>query len=152
MKIIPIDLSEANAFVLLHSDVCEIVTVCKFCLGVQNDEGKLCGISICGNAISCVYDIGYNFEIVSVCTDGDNEVCKMLYNSCVQIARTMGYHKVITFTKKSESENEEGLKETGFICHGGSAIKDVWTVPRNGERGIPEVIREMWIYDFEKEK
>ena len=49
MKVIPITLREANAFVDEHHRHHKATQGCKFALGLLNGE-TLCGVAICGNS------------------------------------------------------------------------------------------------------
>ena len=68
MKVIPITLREANAFVDEHHRHHKATQGCKFALGLLNGE-TLCGAAICGRPVSRYLDNGLTLEITRLCTD-----------------------------------------------------------------------------------
>ena len=67
MKVIPITLREANAFVDEHHRHHKATQGCKFALGLLNGE-TLCGVAICGRPVSRYLDNGVT---VQECKLGD---------------------------------------------------------------------------------
>lgn len=84
---------------------------CKFAIGCE-DNGKLCGVAICGRPVSRYLDDGKTVEVVRLCTDGTKDVCSFLYAKAARIAKEMGYEKIITYIL--ESENGISLKAAGW--------------------------------------
>lgn len=82
MKIIPINLKTANAFVTEHHRHHKKCAGCKFCIGLQNENSELIGVAICGRPVSRYYDDGVTIEINRLCTLGDHNACSMLYSAC----------------------------------------------------------------------
>lgn len=142
MKIIPITLKLANAYVVENHRHHKAVVGCKFCIGLQEDN-KLVGVAICGRPVSRHYDNGVTLEINRLCTDGTRNACSKLYSACVKIALAMGYERIITYTLKSE--NGASLKASNFICEGVAGGKH-WTGTRNRNTGNPEEMKIRWAY------
>lgn len=97
-----VELADANAFVRrLHRHHNPEVGH-RFSLGVGN--GELCGVAICGRpkAGHSIDQRGV-LEVVRVCTDGTRNACSWLYARSAQVAATMGFRAVITYTLQSES-------------------------------------------------
>ena len=97
MKVVPITLKQANAFVIQNHRHHGKVQGCKFCIGAVDDKGELRGVAITGRPVSRYLDDGATAEITRLCTDGYRNTCSFLYAACVRIAKEMGYKKVITY-------------------------------------------------------
>ena len=114
-KIIPLNLKEANSFVELHHRHNGPTTGYKFAIGLK--EGReLIGVAICGRPVSRHLDNGEILEINRVCTTKGDNSCSMLYGACCRIAKEMGYRKIITYTRQSESGIS--LKASNFTNEG----------------------------------
>lgn len=142
MKIIPITLKLANAYVEDNHRHHKAVTGCKFCIGLLQDN-ELVGVAICGRPVSRHYDDGLTLEINRLCTDGTRNACSKLYGACVRIAVAMGYERIITYTL--QSENGASLKASNFVCEG-IAGGEHWTGARNRETGVPKEMKIRWAY------
>lgn len=147
MRIIPINLKEANAFVNAHHRHHRAAAGCKFCIGVLDDNEGLCGVAVCGRPVSRYLDTGFNLEITRLCTNGEKNACSMLYGACVRIARLMGYYRVITYTL--ESEDGASLKASNF-SYDGIAGGEIWTGSRKRDNGVPQERKKRWICDLVK--
>lgn len=145
MKIIPITLKTANAFVTTYHRHHKKCTGCKFCLGLQNQNGDLIGVAICGRPVSRYYDDGLTLEISRLCTLGERNACSQLYGACIRVAKNMGYCKVITYTL--ESENGASLKASNFKYDGIAGGKQ-WTGSRKRDNGVPQEMKKRWIYEI----
>lgn len=87
MELVPINLKTANAYVTDHHRHHRAVAGCKFCIGLLDNSGELCGIAICGRPVSRYLDDGKTLEINRLCTNGARNACSMLYGACVRIAK-----------------------------------------------------------------
>lgn len=116
---------------------------CKFCISVNDENGRICGVAVCGRPVSRYLDNGITLEITRLCTDGTRNACSMLYGACVRIAREMGYRKVITYIL--ESESGASLKASNFVCCG-EAGGEIWTGKRNRDNGVPREKKTRWEY------
>ena len=89
LRIVPVTLEAANAFVRrLHRHNKPVVGA-KFCVGVQAEQ--LVGVAIVGRPVAPRLDDGFTAEITRVCTDGTRNAASMLYGACRKAARAMGY-------------------------------------------------------------
>ena len=77
-----------------------------------HDDGRMCGVAICGRPVARRLDDGTTLEIYRNCTDGTRNACSKLYGACQRIARDMGYKRVITYTLASE--NGASLRASNF--------------------------------------
>lgn len=115
------------------------------------DDGRLCGVVMCGRPTSRMLDDGKTLEIYRNCTDGTYNACSKLYGACCRIAKNMGYKKVITYTL--ESENGASLRASNF-CFDGTAGGLEWNGTRRRDYYIsPAEMKNRWskILSGEKE-
>lgn len=147
MKIIPITLKAANAFVDENHRHHSATAGCKFAIGLL-ENGMLQGVAICGRPVSRYLDDGRTLEICRCCTNGIRNGCSMLYGACVRVAKAMGYDTVITYTL--ESEDGASLKASNFV-YDGIAGKAQWTGKRSGrDKGVPKEMKKRWVYKIDR--
>lgn len=133
LRIVPISLKTANAFVEeLHRHHSKVQGH-KFSIGVMKEE-KLVGVCIVGRPVSRYLDNGNTLEVTRLCTDGTYNACSILYARAAKIAKDMGYAKIITYILQSESGTS--LKASGWICEG-EAGGGNWSVPSRPRELIP---------------
>ena len=96
LKLVPITLRQANAFVQAYHRHHKPSVGHKFSIGVSDGE-KLVGVAICGRPVSRRLDDGLTLEVNRVCTDGTKNACSMLYGASCRAAKAMGYRRVITY-------------------------------------------------------
>lgn len=117
LRIVPISLKVANAFVERLHRHNGILPGSKFAVGVEKLIGEsdwlLCGVAIVGNPSARHLQTKTLIEIRRVCTDGTPNACSKLYGACRKAARAMGHHPVITYTLPDEGG--ASLRAAGFI-------------------------------------
>lgn len=102
LKLMPVTLIQANAFVKrLHRHHKEVVGH-KFSLGAYKD-GKLVGVAIVGRPVSRMRDDGLTLEVTRLCSDGTRNVCSFLYGASARAAHALGYKRIGTYILASES-------------------------------------------------
>ena len=121
LRITPINLDEANAFVEANHRPHKPVPGAKFCVAVSEDNDVV-GVAIVGRPVSRHLDDGWTLEVNRCCTNGAKNACSMLYSSAWRAARAMGYQKLITYTL--ESEGGASLRGAGWQCIGETNTKD----------------------------
>ena len=126
-----IALSEANAFVIEHHRHHDAAWGHKFSLGLYED-GKLCGVAICGRPSARRLDDGKTLEVTRLCTDGTRNACSMLYSAAAREAKRRGYEKIITYILSSE--NGASLKASNWMLEAEKCGKPSWDGPRYRER------------------
>lgn len=98
---IPVELSEANAFVeRLHRHHGNVVGH-KFSLGALKD-GQLVGVSIVGRPVARGRDDGWTLEVTRLCSDGTRNACSFLYGASRRAAFALGYRRLGTYILASE--------------------------------------------------
>ena len=127
MKVTPINLDEANAFVAEHHRHHKPVPGAKFCVAVS-EEDVVRGVAIVGRPVARHLDDGWTLEVNRCCTDGTKNACSMLYATAWKAARAMGYTSLITYTL--ESEGGASLRGAGWRCVGQpSTANRGWNTP-----------------------
>lgn len=126
LKLVPISLKEANAFVTEHHRHHKSVTGHKFSLGCIQD-GELVGVAIVGRPVSRYLDDGITLEVNRLCSIGEKNVCSFLYGAAARAARALGYRRIITYTL--ETEPGTSLRAAGWTCKGLAGGKQ-WTGTR----------------------
>jgi hypothetical protein len=102
LRIVPVTLREANAFVVEHHRHHDPARGCRFVLGVADDANQVRGVAIVGRPVSRHLDDGWTLEVNRCCTDGAKNACSMLYAASWRAARALGYRKLITYTLPEE--------------------------------------------------
>lgn len=102
IKAVPLELSEANAFVDSFHRHHAPVHRDKFRVGAMQG-GKLVGVVQVGRPVSRNMDDGKTLEVVRLCTNGSKDVCSFLYGKAARIAKELGYEKIITYILESET-------------------------------------------------
>ena len=126
LKVIPISLKDANAFVAEHHRHHKPVVGHKFSIGCALN-GQLVGVAIVGRPVSRHLDDGLTLEVNRLCTTGEKNVCSMLYSAAARATKAMGYQKIITYTL--DTEPGISLRAAGWSCVGKAGGKR-WTGKR----------------------
>jgi hypothetical protein len=116
MRITPINLDEANAFVSKHHRHHKPVPGAKFCMAISED-GVIRGVAIVGRPVARMSDNGMTLEVNRCCTDGVKNGCSMLYGAAWRAAKALGYDRLITYTLPEEggaSLRASNWKEIGL--------------------------------------
>lgn len=111
LKLCPLDLNQANAYVKKNHRHHDPVYRDKYRVGCTCN-GQLVGIVQVGRPVSRFLDDGETLEIVRLCTTGQKNVCSFLYSAASRVAKNLGYKKVITYIL--DSEDGTSLKASGF--------------------------------------
>ena len=115
LKLIPVPLAQANAFVAEHHRHHKPVRGYKFSLGCMQN-GVLVGVAIVGRPVSRYLDNGKTLEVNRLCSTGEKNVCSFLYGAAARAAKALGYEKIITYTLDTESG--VSLRAAGWSCAG----------------------------------
>lgn len=126
LRITPISLDEANAFVALNHRHHAPMPGAKFCIAVSDQKDMVRGVAIVGRPVARHSDNGLTLEVNRCCTDGTRNACSMLYGAAWRAAKALGYLRLITYTLPAEggaSLRASGWREIG-LRGGGN-----WNVP-----------------------
>lgn len=113
MILVPMDLDEAQEFVLNFHRHNKPVVGHKFSLGCS-DGDRLVGVAIVGRPVNRNLDDKATLEATRVCvTDAAPKgACSFLYSRCWRAAAALGYSRLITYNLQSESG--ASLRGAGF--------------------------------------
>ena len=150
LRLVPVSLRDANAFVAAHHRHHKPVVGHKFSIGCET-EGRLAGVVIAGRPVSRHLDDGHTLEVTRLCTTGERNACSMLYGAAVRAARAMGYRKVITYIL--DSECGASLKASGFVCEGPAGGME-WTGRRKPKDSgqYPHQMKTRWVKILKQEE
>jgi hypothetical protein len=125
MTLIPIELAEANAFVMkVHRHHGPVVGH-KFSLGAVKDD-KVVGVAVVGRPVARMRDDGLTLEVTRLATDGTRNACSFLYGACARAASALGFKRIGTYILASE--NGATLKASGWRLVGETPGRS-WSVP-----------------------
>jgi len=104
LKVVPMNLKEANEFVANFHRHNKPVQGAKFAIGASDGE-HLVGVAIVGRPVSRHVDDGYTMEVTRVCSnlDAPKNTGSFLYGRCWRVWQQMGGERMITYTLESES-------------------------------------------------
>lgn len=130
MKIVHLELAEANAFVLALHRHHKPVVGHRFSLGLL-DNDRLCGVAIVGRPVARMTDPRTVAEVTRLCTDGTKNACSHLYAAAARAARALGFSKIQTFILATEPGTSVAAAGWDFetISDGGD-----WNRPSRGAR------------------
>lgn len=121
LKLQPITLREANAYVRDVHRHHEPVGGHKFSVAVVDETGELRGVGIAGRPKARMLQAEGYLEVVRVATDGAPNACSMLYGALRRAGLALGYEaaKIITYTLASEPG--ASLRASGWVEDGRTA-------------------------------
>lgn len=109
--LIPVELAEANAFVVEHHRHHGAVKGHKFSLGACLGN-RVVGVAIIGRPVARGRQDGLTLEVTRLCTDGTRTATSFLWGATARAVFALGYRRVGTYTLKSESG--ASLKAAGW--------------------------------------
>jgi hypothetical protein len=151
LRIVPVYLKEANAFVKKWHEHHGPVVGSIFQIGVAKGT-DIVGVVICGRPVAGKVDNGYTLEVLRLCTDRSPEAknaCSMLYAASWRVAKNMGYKRIITCILKREPGVT--LRAAGWRYSHDTDGRS-WNVPSRPRTDKHELgQREVWItgHDFD---
>ena len=117
MKLVHVELKEANEYISLHHRHHNPVTGHRFSLGAvrgirrRGDGIDLCGVAIVGRPVGGSHQYEW-LEVTRLCTDGTPNACSFLYGAAVRAGKALGYSRIQTYILKEESG--VSLKASGW--------------------------------------
>ena len=112
LRVCPMTLKEANEYVDAYHRHHAPAVGHKFSVGVRNSFGEVVGVAIMGRPVARMVDQGKIIEVVRLATQGERNVCSMLYSTAARAAAAMGYEKIQTYTLLEE--NGASLRASGW--------------------------------------
>ena len=125
LELVPIFLSEANAFIAEHHRHHKGVQGHLFSLAASLN-GKIVAVSTVGRPTGRRNQDGYTAELTRLASDGTRNACSFLYGRAWRAAQALGYKRMITYTLDSESGSS--LRAAGWKCVGDTPGRS-WNVP-----------------------
>ena len=108
----PLTLKKANAYIEEHHRHHKKVQGHRFSIGAYKD-GALVGVAVVGRPLSQSFDFEKVAEVTRLCTNGDKNVCSLLYSACARAAKGMGFESIQTYIL--EEELGTSLKASGWV-------------------------------------
>src|SRR5690349_5441401 len=102
MDLVPVSQKEANEYVKKFHRHHKPVIGSKFQIACSLN-GEIVGVVIVGRPVSRHLDNGFTLEVNRLCTNGEKNVCSMLYSAAWRVAKNLGYKRLITYILQSES-------------------------------------------------
>lgn len=143
LRIVPVELKEANDFVSRFHRHHEPVVGHRWSLGVVDPDGVLRGVATVGRPVARLTDQRTVVEVTRVCTDGTPNACSALYGAACRTQRAHGYRWAQTFILASESGTS--LRAAGWVpvhvTDGG-----LWDRPSRERQTNPTIAvpKELW--------
>ena len=117
LRVVPLELTEANATVAAWHRHHKPVQGHRFSLGVIDDEHQIRGAVIIGRPVARLAGHPRQvLEVTRLVTDGSPNACSMLYAAAARAGKAMGFARIQTYIL----EEEEGvtLRAAGWVCEG----------------------------------
>ncbi|WP_374754146.1 XF1762 family protein [Streptomyces sp. SM12] len=127
LHLVPVRAAEAAAFVTMWHRHLRPPTSQLFAVGVADDDQVLRGVAIVGRPVARHFDNGTTVEVTRCCTDGTTNACSMLYGACWRAASTLGYRRLITYTRGSEPG--ASLRGAGWHEVASRPARSGWSCP-----------------------
>lgn len=108
LRVVHVELAEANDFVIRHHRHHKKVQGHRFSIGVlarkpRRRVGVLVGVAIVGRPVARAVDPRTVVEVTRLCTDGTKNACSFLYAASARAARELGYAKIQTYILDEET-------------------------------------------------
>lgn len=145
LRVVPIELREANALVALLHRHHKPVQGHRFSLGAIDGNGVLHGAATIGRPVARL--AGHPravLEVTRLVTDGTRNACSILYAAAARAGREMGYERIQTYIL--DSELGTSLKAAGWENAGpagGGQWKHTDGKPRRTDQ--PTELKERWL-------
>ncbi|MFD8611049.1 XF1762 family protein [Streptomyces sp. NPDC059631] len=141
---VPVSFASAREFIAAHHRHHAPPPGHKGCVGVADESGVLRGVAVVGRPVARHLDNGHTLEVTRVATDGTRNACSLLYAACWDIARGMGYARLITYTQQGESG--ASLRGAGWRVLAVRPPRPGWHTPSRPRqpRGTDRVQRYLW--------
>lgn len=117
LRVLPLELSEANAAIRAWHRHHAPVVGHRFSIGCVDDAGVLHGVCVMGRPVARLAGHPRDvLEVTRLATDGTRNACSILYAAAARAARALGYLRVQTYVL--ESESGASLRGAAWVCEG----------------------------------
>lgn len=145
LRIVPIELAHANAFIEAHHRHHGRVQGHRFSLGAVDGDGRLVGVCVVGRPVNQAFDHAHVVEVTRLATDGTRNACSLLYAAAARTAKEMGFAKIQTYILADE-ETGVSLRASGWTLEGRTEYRP-WT-NRPGRAESRPVDKTRWAKVF----
>lgn len=143
LRIIPLDLAEANELVARWHRHHKPCVGHRFSIGVADDD-RICGAAIVGRPVARRLDNGTTLEINRLVTDGTPNACSKLLGAIRRVFRHLGYERVITYTLPEEGGSS--LRAAGYKLVGTTPGRS-WSVPSRPRVDTAQVLGQKCLWE-----
>lgn len=145
MRVRPITRNAATAWLREHHrHLQREVAGWLFGVEILNDSGERVGVACASRPRARALQDGLTVEIVRVCTDGTPNACSFAYGALRRAAVTLGYERVITYTRTDEPGSS--VRAAGFVDDGVSEGGE-WSRPSRGRRAAEDPTpKRRWVW------
>lgn len=143
LELCPVTFAEAADFVTLHHRHHPAPQGHKFSIGVALG-GELVGVAIVGRPVARHLDDGRTLEVTRTCTTGASNANSKLYAAAWQVARNLGYMRLVTYTQADESGSS--LRAAGWRVVAARKAHSGWNRPSRPriDRVTQQIERTLW--------
>lgn len=144
LRIVPIELSEANALVKRWHRHHKEAQGHRFSIGVYDTKKQeLVGAAIVGRPVARLVNWRTTVEVVRLVSDGTKNACSILYAASARVAKELGYEKIQTYIL--DTETGTSLLASGWVCENKTAGGGHGWHSRSGRRDDqPENTKQRW--------
>lgn len=144
LRVVPLELSEANALVAGWHRHHQPVQGHRFSLGVVDSDGVLHGACVVGRPVARLAGSPRAVaEVTRLVTDGTRNACSMLYAAAARACKAMGFERIQTYIL--DDEPGTSLKASGWAYEGtagGGQWKHTDGKPRRTDQ--PTTLKGRW--------
>lgn len=145
LRIIPLSLEEANTLVTHWHRHHKPLAQAKFCIGVCENDGRVCGAAIVGRPVARLLDDGITLEVNRCVTDGTPNGCSALYGAVARAAKALGYSRIFTYTRVDEPGSS--LRAAGWVLDDPAIRARSWNMPGRPRTDKTEIVgRQRWLW------
>lgn len=126
MRVVHLELADANRLVAELHRHHSPVRGHRFSLGVRANDGELVGAAIVGRPVARAVDSARVVEVTRLVTDGTKNACSTLYAAAARAARELGYQRIQTYILAAESGvslRASGWRLDGWTDSGGGGAR-----------------------------
>lgn len=148
--LVPVTLREALAFVRAHHRHHQPPPGGLFAVGAASADGgpwgAIHGVAIIGRPVArMVAADDFTAEVTRLCSDGERNVCSMLYAAAWRACRAMGYRRLITYTLPEEGGASLRASGATLIGEAGGGTWNRKRRPRVDTHPLQAKLRWEWL-------